>query len=245
VPPSWQGLGGPIAAAAVAEPIEAWPAASTAAKIAEVRYPAPAAVPLSGPAGGRTSMRLLGQYKGALLLLEAPDGLLLLDQHAAHERVLFERLARALDGATPAVQHLLTPRLLPLGPAEGLRLAELVGELAPLGFHLEPLSGGDLALVAAPAVLSPEEAEGILLRIAGEEEGPADAARLRERVLGSVAASRACRGAIKIHRPLSGAEMERLVSDLLACEDPYSCPHGRPTLLKMPDAELERRFWRR
>ena len=58
-------------------------------------------------------------------------------------------------------------------------------------------------------------------------------------------ASRACRGAIKIHRPLSGPEMEQLVSQLLACEDPYTCPHGRPTLLEMRDAELERRFWRR
>jgi DNA mismatch repair protein MutL len=217
----------------------------SAGKIAEVRYAAPAPVPLSGPGGGRLSLRLLGQYKGALLLLEAPDGLLLLDQHAAHERVLYERLARALAAATPAVQRLLVPRLLPLGTAEALRLGELAAELAPLGFLLEPLSAGDFALTAAPAVLSPEQAEGLLLGLAGEDEGPGDPARLRERVLGNLAASRACRGAIKIHRPLAGAEMEQLVSQLLACDDPYSCPHGRPTLLKMPDAELERRFWRR
>jgi DNA mismatch repair protein MutL len=210
-----------------------------------VRYPAPAPVPLSGPGGGRASLRLLGQYKGALLLLETPDALLLLDQHAAHERILYERLSRAMATAAPAVQRLLEPRLLPLGPAEALRLTELVAELAPLGFLLEPLSGGDLALTAAPAVLSADEAEALLLLLAGEDEGPGDAARLRERVLASVAASRACRGAIKIHRPLSGPEMEQLVSQLLACEDPYTCPHGRPTLLEMRDAELERRFWRR
>ena len=94
-------------------------------------------------------------------------------------------------------------------------------------------------------MLSPDEAESLLVQLAGEDEGPADSARLRERVLGSVAASRACRGAIKIHRPLSGPEMEQLVSQLLACDDPYTCPHGRPTLLEMRDAELERRFWRR
>ena len=234
------------AAAEVAEPLVGWPSADRApSKIAEVRYPAPAPVPLSGPGGGRASLHLLGQYKGALLLLEAPDALLLLDQHAAHERVLYERLARALATGTPAVQRLLVPRLLPLGPAEALRLGELAPELTPLGFHLEPLSGGDLALTAAPAVLSLDDAEALLLHLAGEEEGPGDTARLRERVLGSVAASQACRGAIKIHRPLSGAEMEQLVSQLLACDDPYTCPHGRPTILEMRDAELERRFWRR
>ncbi|HET9768672.1 MAG TPA: DNA mismatch repair endonuclease MutL [Thermoanaerobaculia bacterium] len=262
-PLAWEGLGGdqragdPFAREAeipthwpstVAEPVAGWPMATTAAattKIAEVRYPAPAPVPLSGPGGGRNSLRLLGQYKGALLLLESPDALLLLDQHAAHERILYERLSRAMSAAAPAVQRLLEPRLLPLGPAEALRLSELVAELAPLGFLLEPLSGGDLALTAAPAVLSADEAEALLLLLAGEDEGPGDAARLRERVLGSVAASRACRGAIKIHRPLSGPEMEQLVSQLLACDDPYTCPHGRPTLLEMRDAELERRFWRR
>jgi DNA mismatch repair protein MutL len=248
-PPSWEGLGGEVPAswpAAVAEPAATWPASSGALpKIAEVRYAAPAPVPLSGPAGGHPSLRLLGQYKGALLLLEAPEGLLLLDQHAAHERILYERLARALADEVPATQRLLEPRLLPLGPAERLRLGELAPELAPLGFLLERLSGGDLALVGGPAVLAAEDAEALLVGLANEEEGPGDPGRLRERVLGSVAASRACRAAIKIHRPLAGAEMEQLVSALLACDDPYSCPHGRPTMLEMRDAELERRFWRR
>jgi DNA mismatch repair protein MutL len=264
-PPAWEGLGSDAhledvfereAAVpthwpgTVAEPFVPWPTTGTSAatatsKIAEVRYPAPAPVPLSGPGGGRASLRLLGQYKGALLLLETPDALLLLDQHAAHERILYERLARAMSSTTPAVQRLLEPRLLALGPAEALRLGELVDDLAPLGFLVEPLSGGDVALTAAPAVLSADEAEALLVTLAGEEGGPGDAARLRDRILGSVAASRACRGAIKIHRPLSGPEMEQLVSQLLACEDPYTCPHGRPTLLEMRDAELERRFWRR
>jgi len=264
-PPSWEGLGGAAQVehtfahgveipthwpGTIAEPTTPWPSsgpgtATATAKIAEVRYPAPAPVPLSGPGGGRASLHLLGQYKGSLLLLEAPEALLLLDQHAAHERILYERLARAIGSATPAVQRFLEPRLLALGPAEALRLGELVDDLAPLGFLLEPLSGGDLALTAAPAVLSADDAEALLVTLAGEEGSPGDATRLRERVLGSVAASRACRGAIKIHRPLSGPEMEQLVSQLLACDDPYTCPHGRPTLLEMRDAELERRFWRR
>ena len=225
--------GGPHAGA----PGAAW------TRIAETRYTPLAPVPLSGP--GRSSLRLLGQYKGALVLLEAPDGLLLLDQHAAHERILYERIAAAMAAERPAVQRLLTPRLLPLGLAEAMRLAELAPALLPLGFVVEPLSGDDLALTAAPAVLAPGDDEGLLLRLAAQEEGPGDAERLRRRVLEEVAASRACRAAIKIHRPLAGGEMERLVADLFACDDPYSCPHGRPTFLKMADAELERRFERR
>jgi DNA mismatch repair protein MutL len=177
--------------------------------------------------------------------VEAPDALLLLDQHAAHERILYERLARSLAAAEPAVQRLLEPRLLALSPAEGMRLATLVPALAAVGFVLEPLSGHDLALVAAPAALAENEAESLLTTLAGEEEGGEDPDDLRQRLLQGIAASRACRAAIKIHRPLASAEMEHLVSDLLACDDPYSCPHGRPTFLAMSDAELERRFARR
>jgi DNA mismatch repair protein MutL len=248
--PSWEGLGGSFAAAAgaaveVGEPASGWPAPSSTGlpRIAEARLATPQPVPLSGPL--RTSLRLLGQYKGALLLLEAPEALLLLDQHAAHERILYERVAASLAAARPAAQRLLSPRLLVLGPVEALRLRELLPSLGEVGFLLEPLSGNDLALVAAPAALGEEEAEAMLLHLAGEEGGERDAAGLRRRLLDGVAASTACRAAIKIHRPLSQAEMESLVSQLFACEDPYSCPHGRPTLLEMRDAELERRFARR
>jgi DNA mismatch repair protein MutL len=270
VPGAWQGLGGdeggmsrgagagaPAFAGAVGEAVAAWPdlpagaaalsptGGSPAAwgRISEPRFAPPAPVPLSGPA--RTSLRLLAQYKGALVLLEAPDGLLLLDQHAAHERILYERIAAAMAMEQPAVQRLLEPRLLELGAAEALRLAELAAPLAPLGFLIEPLSGNDVALVGTPTALPVDDAEALLLRLASQEEGPADSARLRRRVLEEIAASRACRAAIKIHRPLPVAEMERLVADLFACADPYSCPHGRPTLLSMSDAELERRFARR
>jgi DNA mismatch repair protein MutL len=216
-------------------------------RLAEAHYAPAQPVPLSG--AGRRSLRLLGQYKGALLLLEAPEALLLLDQHAAHERILYERLAASLAAARPAVQRLLAPRLLALGPAEGLRLAELAPVLAEVGFLVEPLSGHDLALHGVPSALEADEAERMLLALAGEDA--ADAGRLptaealRARLLDGLAASSACRAAIKIHRPLALGEMQRLVSDLFACADPFSCPHGRPTLLEMRDAELERRFARR
>src|SRR5262249_58337248 len=114
--------------------------------------PVRAPVPLSGRRGEVRPFRLLGQYKGTLIVLEGPDGLYLVDQHVAHERILFERLRRSMSAERPAVQHLLTPPLLELAPAERLRLLELAPSLDACGFGLAALSGSTLALTAVPAV---------------------------------------------------------------------------------------------
>jgi DNA mismatch repair protein MutL len=244
---AWQGLGGrdPVAAFA---PAAASDEVREPARLAEAVY-APldrAPVPLSGRGAAARSFRLLGQYKGTVLLLEGPDGLYLVDQHVAHERILYERLRRQLAQARPASQTLLEPRLLQLGPVERLRLGELLPRLAEVGFTVVPLSGDTLALQAAPAALSPAEAEGLLLALAGEgDDGERGAERLGDRLLDALAASLACRAAIKMHHPLTAPEMEALVGELFAAEQPYSCPHGRPIVLQMSDADLERRFGRR
>ena len=217
-----------------------------AGRLAETAY-APldrVAVPLSGRGSGPSRFRLLGQYKGALLLLEGPDGLYLIDQHVAHERILYERLRRALEAADRSSQPLLVPALLELAPAERLRLVELRADLEAFGFELVEMSGTTLALRAVPAVLSPGEAEGLLTRLAaGDGEGAA--VDLRRRVLDALAASQACKAAIKMHHPLGPEAMEALVSELFASQQPYACPHGRPIVLQMTDADLERRFERR
>ncbi len=257
-PFAWQGLGeqpaGPYAprpgpASQVAEPAPPpWiPASgSYAGRIATPAY-TPAErpiVPLSGRSGEARPFRLLGQYKGTLLLLEGPDGLYLIDQHVAHERILYERVRRVLLAATPPVQHLLTPVLFDLGPAEHLRLAELAPALETCGFSVAPFSGNTLALTAVPAPLSAGEAEALLTTLAGEDgEGSVEALRLR--LLEALAASSACKAAVKMHHPLSAPEMEALVAELFAAEQPYACPHGRPIVLQMTDADLERRFGRR
>ncbi len=203
-------------------------------------------VPLSGRSGEVRPFRLLGQYKGTLILLEGPDGLYLVDQHVAHERILYERLRRELASAKPASQHLLSPVLLDLAPAERLRLAGLADELEPVGFGLAELSGGTLALTAIPAVLSAEEGEKLVLSLAssGVAESKEPGALARE-LLEALAASLACKAAVKMHHPLRPAEMEALVTELFAAEQPYACPHGRPIVLTMTDADLERRFGRR
>lgn len=203
-------------------------------------------VPLSGRTGEARPFRLLGQYKGTLILLEGPDGLYVIDQHVAHERILYERVRRAMIAESTPVQHLLTPILLELAPAERLRLLELAPGLDECGFSLAPLSGNTLALTSTPAVLSPVEAEA-LLRALGSEDGDGTGASgdLRRRILEALAASLACKAAVKMHHPLSAPEMEALVAELFAAEQPYACPHGRPIVLQMTDMDLERRFGRR
>jgi DNA mismatch repair protein MutL len=206
-----------------------------------------APVPLSGRGGEPRPFRLLGQYKGALLLLEGPDGLYLIDQHVAHERILYERFRRDLARETTPSQALLEPLLLALPPAEALRLTELAPALAAVGFDLRPLSGREVALAAVPAVLTVEQGEAMVRRLAtgGAEEEEDGAAALARRLLDNLAASMACRAAVKMHQPLAPAAMEALISELFRAEDPYACPHGRPIVLQLTDADLERRFGRR
>lgn len=208
-----------------------------------------AMVPLSGRHGEARPFRLMGQYKGTLILLEGPDGLYLIDQHVAHERILYERLRRSLNAERTPVQSLLTPPLLELAPAERLRLLELAPSLDDCGFGVASLSGNTLALTAVPAILTAEEAERLLRALAAEpaesgSEGDA-AGDLRRRILDSLAASMACKAAVKMHHPLSPLEMEALVAELFVADQPYACPHGRPIVLQMTDSDLERRFGRR
>ncbi|HVT60503.1 MAG TPA: DNA mismatch repair endonuclease MutL [Thermoanaerobaculia bacterium] len=266
VPFAWQGLGGGGSSSA------AWPGAPAGGELpVEVREATPQqrlaspaftplatrpVVPLSGRRGEVRPFRLLGQYKGTLILLEGPDGLYLVDQHVAHERILFERLRRALAAERTPVQILLTPALLALAPAERLRLLELAAGLEECGFSLAALSGSTLALTAVPAALAPGEAEALLVALAAAEPEGADGpdgggdpagavGALRRRVLDALAAGLACKAAVKMHHPLSPLEMEALVGELFAADQPFACPHGRPIVLQMTDSDLERRFGRR
>jgi DNA mismatch repair protein MutL len=246
VPFAWQGLGGTQPDGMTVLPVTEFrpdPSRLALPSYAPIERPM---VPLSGRRGEARPFRLLGQYKGTLILLEGPDGLYVIDQHVAHERILYERVRRAMMAESTPVQHLLTPILLELSPAERLRLLELAPGLDECGFSLAALSGHTLALTATPAVLSPVQAEALLRALGSEDgEGTGASGDLRRRVLEALAASLACKAAVKMHHPLSAPEMEALVTELFAAEQPYACPHGRPIVLQMTDMDLERRFGRR
>ena len=251
VPFAWQGLGEKRAPVAWDRPRDL--PAAVDLPVIPTRLAAPSyvpierpIVPLSGRRGEARPFRLLGQYKGTLILLEGPDGLYVIDQHVAHERILYERLKRAMAAERPAVQHLLTPVLLDLAPAERLRIGELAQGLESHGFGIAALSGNTLALTSVPSVLSAGEAETLLRSLAADSgDGTSGAADLSRQILESLAASTACKAAVKMHHPLSAPEMEALVAELFAAEQPYACPHGRPIVLQMTDSDLERRFGRR
>lgn len=205
----------------------------------------PRTVPLSGRSGEPRRFQILGQYKGSLILLEGPEGLLLIDQHAAHERILYERLQRASRDERIVAQEFVAPVMLELGASESLMLGEVQPQLEQCGFSLTELSSNSWALRSAPATLTPDEAEGVVLAMSTDTELRQGNVDIRERLLHALSASQSCRSAIKIHHPLTPEEMEALVEELFAAELPYTCPHGRPVVLEMSDADLERRFGRR
>jgi DNA mismatch repair protein MutL len=249
---AWEGLGGRppglTGLSEVAEPAAASEFTGLAAPPGRLAVPvfAPldrAPVPLSGRSGEPRPFRLLGQYKGTLILLEGPDGLYLIDQHVAHERILFERLRRTLAAREPARQRLVAPLLVELSRAESLRIAELAPALDALGFELAELSGGSWALVATPGDVPPETARGLVAELAADREASPE--NLVARILEAMAAESACKAAVKMHHPLSADKLEALVAELFRAENPYACPHGRPVVLALPDADLERRFGRR
>ena len=187
--------------------------------------------------------RIIGQYRLSYILLDTPGGLRLVDQHVAHERVLYDRYLARLEARQPVSQHLLTPILYECGAAESAVLESHVEELRAIGFDIERFSGNAFAIGALPPELIRNDAESFLRKLidASLEEKSSHVTRVRERI----AASLACQAAIKVHRPLSGEEMARVVAELLQSSNPFACPHGRPIIVDIKHVDIERHFHRR
>jgi DNA mismatch repair protein MutL len=189
-------------------------------------------------------LRLVGQIASAYLVAEGPDGLYLIDQHAAHERVLFERLSQQ-HHANPSVpaQSLLEPVAVELPPASARLLETQLPVLAHLGFQVEPFGRGTFLVRAIPALLAglnPTSALALLVEDFEEDEAPLQA-EVEERII-----ARVCkRAAVKAGQVLSPEEQRNLLNDLEACQSPRTCPHGRPTMIHLSVDLLERQFGRR
>ncbi len=200
--------------------------------------------------GSASPFRVLGVLGRLYVLLENDQGLVLVDQHAAHERVLFEELRRRLDAGGVPGQRLLPAVPVELGPREADWLRANTAALGRMGIAVEAFGpGGSFLLDSLPPFLSGGEPGALLREIidAGRAAGPpaAGAPGARLRLAEEVIAKTVCRHAVKAHDRLRGPELERLITDLQACELPYCCPHGRPTMIQMSYAELERKFGRR
>ncbi len=187
-------------------------------------------------------LRLVGQVASAYLVAEGPDGLYLIDQHAAHERVLFEKYMSQLQDTIPA-QNLLQPEKVEINPANANLINDQLPLMERLGFKVEPFGPGMFILRSIPVVLSgmnPAAALHALVEDFEEDETPLQAA-IEAKII-----ARVCkRAAIKSGHVLTVEEQHALLSDLEACQSPRTCPHGRPTMIHLSVDLLERQFGRR
>jgi DNA mismatch repair protein MutL len=190
--------------------------------------------------------RLIGQYRDSFLLLEDEHGLAIVDQHVAHERVLYDRILRRLAGEETPSQGLLTPRLIEVGEARAAAFESVAELLRRVGIEAEIFGHGTIRLLSVPPELEVEEVdrvvEEILDRATALDGVPERAAAELEE---EIAASLSCRAAIKINHRLSIDEQRTLLADLVATDNPYRCPHGRPIILRLSQQEMERRLGRR
>jgi len=187
--------------------------------------------------------RILGQVHASYILVEAPDGILIVDQHSAHERILYERAMRVLSSQADGAQKLLFPLTLQLAPAE-LDAVEANAEmLARLGYEIEPFGGASVIVHAVPAPHQRFDAERCLRDVVADLAGGRFGGLTNP--LERFASTFACRAAIKAGQVLTEQEMRELVDRLFASELPAHDVHGRPTIVQLPKAELERRFGRR
>ena len=208
------------------------------AQPAEPREPAPHAPEL--PLGERLpALRPLGQVDDTFLVAEAPDGLCLVDQHAAHERVLYERVRAQLAAGEAASQPLLQAVVAPLSASQAALAAVEAETLAALGWVLEQTDDAALIVRALPALLGDVEPGAALAELLDRMEA-------EERLSGPdrTAASLACRAAIRAGDRVSEAQQRELLAALERCALPQTCPHGRPTLLHLSREQLRRSFGR-
>jgi DNA mismatch repair protein MutL len=185
---------------------------------------------------------VVGQLQETFVVAASDEEVFFIDQHVAHERVLFEELRRRVASEPLASQVLLFPQTLELGAGKAALLEEWSGDLEVLGFELEGFGGQSALLRAVPALLKAEEPRRLIEGLLDEVGSPAgaQAAPLVERALAFVA----CRAAIKAHAPLQREEMVRLLADLSATETPYFCPHGRPIVSRLSLKEIKRELRR-
>lgn len=188
-------------------------------------------------------LRPLGQIQDSFIVAAGRDGLWIVDQHVAHERILFEHILRRQAVGRVEVQRLLSPLIVPLTVAQQLDYQRIAGELEAAGFEIEPFGSRTLAVKAAPAGLPPAELEQALREILEIPERELRQMSLDD-VRRAIAASLACRAAIKINTRLDQDRMEWLLRNLAATDCPMSCPHGRPTALRYSLRDILKGFRR-
>jgi len=188
-------------------------------------------------------LTVIGQFHRSYILCESGSDLMLIDQHAAHERVVFEQLKHRSDTVPVSVQPLLIPETLDLGHVEADMLARMLPDLARHGIEIEPFGGATFVVKAVPSLLS-GKAVGPLVREMVDRAVELGFSPGTEKALDQCLILMACHGAIRAHQALTREQMQELLQQLDRCENPGFCPHGRPTWKRWSLQELEKLFRR-
>lgn len=186
--------------------------------------------------------RIIGQVFDTYWLVQFEDKLFIIDQHAAHEKVLFERTMASLEKKEYTSQQLSPPMVVSLNMREEQLLKKYLSEFERLGYEIESFGGKEYAVCAVPGnlyYLNQQQLFIEMLDSLNEESGAKTSDAIIEKI-----ATMSCKAAVKGNQHLQKAEMEHLIEELLNCENPYQCPHGRPTIISMSRYELEKKFKR-
>ena len=207
--------------------------------VAEGGGPAPAVDPVDFPLGAAR-----GQVHETYIVAQTRDGMVIVDQHAAHERLVYERMKAEMAAGGVARQALLLPEVVELDPADAERLASRAEELAALGLALEAFGPGAVLVREIPAMLGATDVAGLVRDVADDLAEAGQALALSER-LEAVCSSMACHGSVRAGRRLSAPEMNALLRQMEATPHSGQCNHGRPTYVELKLADIERLFGRR
>jgi DNA mismatch repair protein MutL len=187
---------------------------------------------------------IIGVLSKLYVLMESADGLVLVDQHAAHERILFEELRRRMEEQGVPTQKLLLPQTFDVPPRDADWIERNLSTLQRMGIGIESFGRDNFKIDSLPSFLSVSDAAQFMRKVIDDLKGTgnsASAMRLGEEMI----AKTVCRHAVKANDPLRYPEVEKLIRDLLDCDLPYCCPHGRPTMIQISLAELEKKFGRK
>ena len=188
--------------------------------------------------------QIIGVLNKLYVLMENADGLVLVDQHAAHERILFEELRRRMEEQGVPSQKLLLPQTFDLSPRDAEWVERNMSILQKMGIGIEGFGPNTFKIDSLPAFLKTSDPVSFMQRVVDDLKSASNsssALRLGEEMI----AKTVCRHAVKANDPLRYLEVEKLIQDLLGCDLPYCCPHGRPTMIQISLAELEKKFGRR
>jgi DNA mismatch repair protein MutL len=211
----------------------------------------PEAAPVSGGAAATAAiapedirpMIPLGQFRDTFIIAVDDEGIAIIDQHVAHERVLFEQVMEKLTAGRLESQRLLTPIVIEMSPAQRHALAAHSATLDRFGMEIEEFGGDSLRLSAVPALLEPAECEAAVRALAEDLEGLDRGARVED-ALRRIAATMACHAAVKANYPLTLEKMRYILAELRRTAYSSVCPHGRPVVLRMSRREIEKNFQR-